>query len=157
MAIVPLSDFNRMIVSEMPRLRRYCISLCRNIDDGEDLMQDALMKAMLYRANFEAGTRIGAWLSVIARNSFLQGLRKIREILPDDGLPNAVADIPSPDGAIDAKRMLAKLPTLSPPRREILVMIGDEVSYEDIAAKLNIPMGTVKSRAARGRNDLRAI
>jgi RNA polymerase sigma-70 factor (ECF subfamily) len=145
--------------------------LTRNPTEAEDLVQDALVKAMRARDQFRAGTNLKAWLFKILTNTFINKYRR-------GGLERSVLDGPDADpladGWVSASTMrqlrdpeqLALLPivegevrraldALSPEFRLAVVLCDvEEFSYEEIADIMGCPIGTVMSRLHRGRKQL---
>ncbi len=145
----------------LPRLRRFAYGLTGSIDEGDDLVQITCERAIRNIDTWQVGTRLDSWMYRIARNQFLNQVRagKTR------GLRLEVADIDRHnyvDGArameaqltLDAVRDLtARLPE---EQRSILLLVCVEgLSYKEVSAVLDIPMGTVTSRLARARAALK--
>jgi RNA polymerase sigma-70 factor (ECF subfamily) len=142
--------------------------LTRNPTEAEDLVQDALVKAMRARAQFQAGTNLKAWLFRILTNTFINKYRR-------GGLERSVLEGPDADpladGWVSASTMrslrdpeqIALLPIVEgevrraldalPPEFRLAVVLCDveEFSYEEIADIMGCPIGTVMSRLHRGR------
>jgi RNA polymerase sigma-70 factor (ECF subfamily) len=146
--------FQRDLVALIPFLRAFSRSLCGNRDLGEDIAQEALSKAWRSRDRFEPGTNLKAWLFTILRNEFFSQRRRAwRETNWDEA---KAARIPAPRDAqlwslelSDATHALHELPDY---QREALVLVAaGGVSYTDAARICGVPVGTVKSRVARGR------
>src|SRR5215813_14076274 len=74
------------MLAAVPSLRAYAISLCRNVDHADDLVQETLLRAWAHVDSFEAGTNMSAWLFTILRNAFRSEYRKRRrEVADSDG------------------------------------------------------------------------
>ena len=144
--------------------------LTRNPDDAEDVVQEAYLRAFLYFDGFKGGDA-RPWLLAIVRHTAFTWLRK-RGLVLDPGLGEEIADdrdgiagdcepIGNPETLLmreaTRERMQAALEALPCEFREVLVLRElEELSYKEIAAVVDIPMGTVMSRLARGRKLLRA-
>ena len=138
--------------------------LCGRPNEAEDLVQTALVRVERGLANYEPGNLRG-WLSRITTNVFLdEARRKSRrpvQALPED--PDRVlAGAPPADEALDAADLPAYLQeairSLAPDYRVVLVLcdvVG--MTYPEIAASLDIPVGTVRSRLHRGRSAMRDL
>ena len=129
------------ILTELPRLRRYARALVGDRAAADDLVQDTLERAW---------TRIAQWRA----GSDLRGLaiRAIDDV--DFAVPTRATQS---DGLeiIDLEAALAQLPE---EQRTVLLLVAlEEMRYEEVAATLAIPVGTVMSRLSRGRERLRLI
>ncbi len=136
--------------------------LTGNHDDSQDLVQEVLLRVRRGLATYQPGSMEG-WLSRITTNAFLDDVRRKKrrpvEALPDDAervLPGALPADEAldaanlPDHVQDAVRALA-------PDYRAAVVLCDVVGmpYDEIAASLGVPIGTVRSRIHRGRSQLR--
>ena len=130
---------------------------------AEDATQQAFLKAWLHLASYQPRASLRAWLSRIAINSGLDVLRREKRIIPDEALIGECMDTqPGPESVlIEKQQALAiqnALLALNETNRSVLVLreYGD-LSYQEIAAALNIPLGTVMSRLNTARKQLRMI
>ena len=145
------------LVDHLPALRAFALSLTRESASADDLVQDTIVKAWTNIEKFHAGTNLRAWLFTILRNTFYSARRKTRrEVSDTDGIHAArQATRPEHDGRLamnDFRTAFAKLPD---EQREALVMVGASgFSYEEAAEMTGVAVGTVKSRANRGRRRL---
>ena len=154
------SRFEDAILEATPFLRAFARTLCHQPEMAEDLAQDALLKAWQCRDQFQPGTNLRAWLATILRNRFYSLGRRRKwhadydqEVIertlvaPDD--PQSVVELE------DVRRALAMLPDF---QREALILVGaGGMSYEEVAQIAGCPLGTVKSRVRRARDELQAI
>ena len=147
------------ILTELPRLRRYARALVGDRAAADDLVQDTLERAWTRIAQWRAGSDLRAWLFSIMHNLRVDQLRRpglaIRAI--DDADFAVPTRATQSDGleVIDLETALARLPE---EQRAVLLLVAlEELRYEDIAATLAIPVGTVMSRLSRGRERLRLI
>jgi RNA polymerase sigma-70 factor (ECF subfamily) len=156
-----MADIRSRLVEEIPRLRRYARTLTRDITAADDLVQDCLTRALSKSHLWQEGSDLRAWLFTILHNQYVNQVRRsVREgtaaALTEDepGLTGA----PSQDKRIelrDLERALAKLPD---EQRSALLLVGMEgMQYEEVAAVLDVPVGTVRSRLSRGREALRQL
>ncbi len=146
-----------LLVPEIPYLRRYARALTRNAADADDLVQNALMRAVANFDRFEEGTNLRAWLLTIVHNVFIDGTRKVkRERESNDmaeqrmsGLytsPNQIANLQI--GELEGA--LARLPE---EQRITLILVAlEDMSYEEAAKVTGVPVGTVRSRLSRARH-----
>jgi RNA polymerase sigma-70 factor (ECF subfamily) len=148
------------IVLHLKPMRAFALSLTRDMSRADDLVQDTVVKAWTNIEKFEPGTNMRAWLFTILRNTFYSERRKARrEVADSEGvLTEQIAEKPSHDGRLalaDFRRAFEKLPD---EQREALILVGAEgFSYEDAAAMCGCAVGTIKSRANRGRRRLAEI
>ncbi|RAK60861.1 RNA polymerase subunit sigma-70 [Phenylobacterium hankyongense] len=152
--------FEAELLDAVPFLRAFGRTLCGDPEQAEDLAQDAVVKALQNRAQFQPGSNLRAWLATILRNLFYSASRRRKFhgeynpefaertlVAPDD--PCAVAELE------DVRRALAMLPAF---QREALILVGaGGMSYEEAAQIAGVPLGTVKSRVRRARDELQAI
>jgi RNA polymerase sigma-70 factor (ECF subfamily) len=145
------------LVSAIPALRAFAVSLCGNPDRADDLVQETLMKAWVGMASFTEGSNLTAWLFTILRNIYYSDYRKRRRETADpDGVMAArlVAPAAQPGHMdfLDFRVALQKLPL---DQREALILIGASgLSYDEAAAICGCAPGTMKSRVNRARNRL---
>jgi len=145
------------MVSAIPNLRAFAVSLTGDPQRANDLVQDTLLKAWANRDKFEIGTNLKAWLFTILRNTFFSDHRRRRREVQDcDGV--AAGQLVSPPeqyGHLDLADFRKALAQLPPDQREALLLIGAEgFSYEEAAAIAGCAVGTVKSRVNRARGRL---
>jgi RNA polymerase sigma-70 factor (ECF subfamily) len=150
-------DFIDGVLACLTSLRAFAISLTRDVDQAEDLVQETVLRAITKQEQFQAGTCLQAWLFTILRNHFFSAHRRsMREEEDADGSYAAamvcVADQEDKIMIQDVAAALSKLPQL---QREAIVLVGAEgLSYEEAAQALGCAIGTIKSRVSRARNCL---
>jgi len=138
--------------------------LCGNHDDAQDLVQEVLVRVQRGLVTYQPGSLEG-WLSRIATNAFLDDVRRRRR-RPVDLLPehDAIERAAPTSVAADEQLALDTLPEhvqdairALPEEYRVAVVLCDVVGlpYDDIAAALDVPVGTVRSRIHRGRARLR--
>ena len=146
----------------LPRLRVQARRLCLSDSDALDLVQDTLVRALVYERSFEPGTNLHAWLSQILRSVFVSRYRRSKrerralERLtydPHSWPHREPAAALAPLGA-RTKVALAELP--DPFRRVVELVDLAGLEYIDAARELAVPVGTVMSRLYRGRRILAA-
>ncbi|MET0940546.1 MAG: sigma-70 family RNA polymerase sigma factor [Mesorhizobium sp.] len=150
------------ILAEIPRLRRYARALLRDRDAADDLVQDSLERALTRLDNWRTGENPRRWLFTIMHHLFVDQMRKVSRRGKDSALPQEAAEaiaIPAPQHDSFAVRdILDALDAISPERRAAITLVAVEgFSYAEAANILGIPAGTLMSRIARGRDDLRAL
>lgn len=148
------------ILSAVPALRAFAMSLSGNPDRADDLVQETMLKAWAHRDSFTPGTNVSAWLFTILRNVFYSEHRKRRREVEDaDGqMASRLATHPSQDGHMDLADFLIALQQLLPDQREAVILIGGSgLSYEEAAQICGCAVGTIKSRVNRARTRLAEI
>lgn len=149
--------FRDDLIGMVPRLRRYALSLTHDSIEADDLVQMTLLKAWEFRARFEPGSNLVAWLFTILRNGHINGRRKYwREIADPDGTHAGTLSEPAAqEHTIDLRDLQQALERLDVAHREALTLVAVEgLTYEAAAAIIGCPPGTVKSRVSRARDRL---
>jgi RNA polymerase sigma-70 factor, ECF subfamily len=142
------------IVTHLPALRAFAVSLTRNGSQADDLVQDTIVKAWKNFDKFQPGTNMRAWLFTILRNTFYSAMRKSRREVADvDGAMAAtLAEKPHHDGRLAMADFEKAFATLPEEQREALILVGASgFSYEEAAETCGVAVGTIKSRVNRGR------
>ena len=148
------------MVSFLPRMRRFARSLARHPDRADDLVQAGCQRALERLNQVREGTRLDSWLYRIIYTSWIDKLRRGRTrsanlvVLTAEDLP-AAGDAKTGNDlatALDIKSALNKLPAEH--HAAITLVSVEGYSYEEAAAVLDIPVGTVASRVARARTML---
>ena len=145
------------IVLHLPALRAFALSLTRNPDRADDLVQDTVEKAWHHIASFTPGSNLRGWLCTIMRNAYFSDFRKWRrEVADPDGVFVARLSVrPAHDDALAFREFLAAFAKLTPEHREILTLVGAlGFSYDEAAEVTTLALGTVKSRLSRARTIL---
>ena len=145
------------LISAIPKLRAFAMSLCGNLDRADDLVQETLVKAWGKLETFVEGTNLTAWLFTILRNNFYSEYRKRRrEVADSDGAMVAkLATAPTQNAHMDFLDFRTALQKLPVDQREALILIGAAgLSYEEAAAVCGCAIGTMKSRVHRARSQL---
>ena len=147
------------ILTELPRLRRYARALVGDRAAADDLVQDTLERAWSRFAQWRAGSDLRAWLFSIMHNLRVDQLRRPGlNALPMDDEELMVPTRATQSDHLEVVDLEAALARLPEEQRAVLLLVAlEDMSYEEVAAALGIPMGTVMSRLARGRERLRLI
>ena len=144
------------LLAAMPRLRAFAISLCRNGDHADDLVQDTLLRACANIMSFTPGTNMLAWLCTIMKNHFFSECRRRRK--PFESIEehaDSVVSKPAQVAHAECNELWTALDKLEPRQREVLIMIGASgLSYDEAAKMCGCPTGTIKSRVYRARAEL---
>jgi RNA polymerase sigma-70 factor (ECF subfamily) len=150
-------SFANGIMTSLSSLRSFAISLTRNVDQAEDLVQETVLRAINKQDKFEPGTNLRAWLFTIMRNLFCSACRKTKHEVEDvDGsFAATMISIPHHDGRIMLRHLAAALAKLPEGQREAIMLVGAEgMSYEAAAQVLGCAVGTIQSRVNRARSRL---
>jgi RNA polymerase sigma-70 factor (ECF subfamily) len=145
------------IITYIPALRAFALSLCRNADRADDLVQDTLVRAWTHFGSFAPGSHMRSWLFTILRNGFYSDLRKTRREVPDPegAFVARLVVAPSHDCALALSEFKRAFARLTPEHREVLTLVGAMgFSYEEAAEITQLAVGTVKSRVSRARDVL---
>ena len=150
-------DERHAIVDLIPRLRRYARALVGDRAAADDLVQDTLERAWTKFHLYRHGTDLRAWMFTVMHNVHVNRIRAQRptDVLADD-MPEMVQRAAQGDSLTvrDLDRALASLPA---EQREVLLLVAlEDMSYDEAARTLGIPIGTVMSRLSRARERLRA-
>jgi len=154
-----MDDDTIQFIACIPRLRRYARALVGNRAEADDLVQDTMERGWSRLASWQRDGDMRAWLFSIMHNLYVDQARKART--PTESLDE---NMPEPSGnasqadLLEVRDMEAALRLLPAEQREILLLVAlEEMTYEEIATALQIPVGTVMSRLSRGRERLRAL
>jgi RNA polymerase sigma-70 factor (ECF subfamily) len=155
----PSEEIGERIVELLPRLRRFARSLSRNQHDADDLVQSGIERAWRHLEQFRPEANLASWMFGILKNAWLDNLRMRRRrgevALPDDsGEHPAVSPVDSNTEMWSVSEAMSKLPEEQ--RMAVALVLVEGLSYKEAAEVLEIPMGTLTSRLARGRTALAA-
>jgi RNA polymerase sigma factor (sigma-70 family) len=152
-----MNEAQRM-VELIPRLRRYARALVGDRSAADDLVQDTLERAWAKLHLYRRGTDLRAWLFTVMHNVHVNKVRAARatDSLEDD-MPELAQRAAQGDALLvrDMERSIARLPAEQ--RAVLLLVTLEEMSYDDVARTLGIPIGTVMSRLSRAREKLRSM
>jgi RNA polymerase sigma-70 factor, ECF subfamily len=151
------ADPRDALVTHLPSLRAFSMSLTRNRSAADDLVQDTIIKAWTNIDKFAVGSNLQAWLFTILRNTYYSSLRKHRrEVSDPEGIhAQGLFVKPDHDGRLAYGDFQRAFDQLSPEHREVLTLVGASgFSCEEAAAMMGVAVGTVKSRASRARKKL---
>ena len=153
-----MQDERDRLIACIPRLRRYARALLGDRTGADDLVQDTMERGWKKLSTWQRGSDMRAWLFGIMHNLHVDQVRK--PSLPteelDEDTPLPVSHQSLSDG-LEMRDLDTALRSLPPEQREILLLVAlEEMSYEEVAATLGLPLGTVMSRLSRARQKLRA-
>lgn len=152
------------LLAAIPRLRRYARVLTGDSVRADDLVQETLARAWEKRRLWAAGSDLRAWMFTIMHNLFMNQRpaadRDAQNLSIDDtgssGIAYQLPVRPNQQTRVELLEVLRELERLPADQREVLVLAAvEEMRYEEIAAILGIPVGTVMSRLSRAREKLR--
>ena len=149
------------LVAETGKLQKFALRLTHNREDADDLVQSTCLRALEKTDCFADGTNLFGWTSKIMYNIFVSGYHRRTkfgtQFDPEEALEK-VAVAPTQDVDAELADVQRAINQLSADHREILVLICvKDMRYEEVAGKLQIPVGTVRSRLSRAREQLLAI
>ncbi|MBV8502441.1 MAG: sigma-70 family RNA polymerase sigma factor [Paucibacter sp.] len=158
-----VDELRQGIAALLPQLRRFARTLAWQREDADDLVQVALERALKAEEQWQSGTRLDAWLYRIMKNAWIDELRsrgRQREVMVDvdvEELSETVGQ--SQTGAVITRlavhKAMARLPEEQ--RLAVSLVLVEGLSYKEAAETLEIPIGTLTSRLARGREALQAV
>lgn len=153
-------DLGEQIVQLLPRLRRFARSLANNVQDADDLVQLAIERALSHSDQLRPEARLSSWMFGILRNAWIDESRsrgrRTRLFAPQE-LGENVADpgAGSPADALSVQDAVARLPV---EQREVIgLVLVEGLSYKEAADIIGVPVGTITSRLARGRDSLQTM
>lgn len=151
------------IAALLPRLRRFARALTGQAADADDVVQIALERALMRAEQFAPGTRLDSWLYAIVRNAWIDEARartrrakvfaaaELGERVGNDGEAEMLA-------RLEAKDVWQAMAALPQEQREAVALVCVEgLAYREAAAALGVPIGTLTSRLARGREALQRM
>ena len=141
-------------------IRRLFVQRLGSDRDADDLLQETFIKVYINIHRYSPEFTFGQWVYTIARNTFIDFVRRRQEDLPfDEKFSAPVSSAPTPEERFINLQQRAQIENylgrLTPRYRRLIVMrFFDEYSYEEIADKLSLPLGTVKTQIHRAREQM---
>jgi RNA polymerase sigma factor (sigma-70 family) len=152
--------FGAALEQHIPALRRYAFALLREHEGADDLVQDCLERALSRWRLRRPDGDLRAWLFTILRNLYINSYNTRRRRgtpLPLD-VVQPPTSAPAQERGLDLHDVLTALDHLPEEQKSLLLLIGvEDLSYDDAARVLGVPVGTIMSRLSRGRQRLRAV
>ena len=148
------------LIELLPRLRRFARNLTRHPDDADDLVQIALERALMRCEQWDSNARLDSWMFGIIRHAWIDELRsskrrglqldvdELREVIVDS---NNAAEME----VMSVQAAMARLPEEQ--RTAVSLVLVEGLSYKEAAQVMEVPIGTLTSRLARGREALQAL
>lgn len=153
-----MDEFGAQVSAVIPRLRRYARALTGDTLTADDLVQDTLERALAKRHLWRQGSDLRAWMFTIMHNVFVNQ-RRARSAEATVALEDDANELPAQASSVDLLEVgdidgaIRRLPV---EQREVLLLIAlEQLSYEEAAQTLGIPVGTVMSRLHRARERVR--
>lgn len=156
-------DFDLTIKGELFPLRNFALSLTRNLEDANDLVQETVLKAYKYREKFQPDTNIRAWMFTILRNTFINEYRRKarRNTFLDSTEDTYFLDLPSHKTENEGEQSFLRrdlessVGDLPSNLRVPFILNAEGFKYHEIAEKMKVPIGTIKTRIFTAKRILR--
>ncbi|MGQ0525885.1 MAG: RNA polymerase sigma factor [Betaproteobacteria bacterium] len=155
-----MDDYGYLIEQQIPRLRRYARALTGDRVVADDLVQDTLERAWSKLHLWRRGSDLRAWLFTVMHNVYVNQLRSRAgyAVVPLDENEPILLDHAAPSDRLEIRDLDIALRKLPDEQREVLLLVGlEQLSYDETARALGIPIGTVMSRLSRARERLRRL
>ena len=160
------NDAAHLVVQHIPRLRRYARALTGDVNRADDLVQDSLERAWSRMHLWQGEGDMRAWLFTIMHNIYVNNVRKYAR--EPSLVPISETDQPSNqamatglaehEAQLELRDLKTAIENLPDAQREVILLVGlEQLSYQEVAAILEIPIGTVMSRLSRARERLRGM
>jgi len=157
--------FHQLVMQHRVRLQRFVVHHIGHHDDADDIAQHAFLEAARSIGRFRGDSELSTWLYGIAmnlvRNYLNRAPHRVHHFETDDSLATMPSQTGDPSDLVATQQVLRSLveslAELPAGMREVLILVAvEECSYEDTAAILSLPVGTVRSRLSRARAALKA-
>ncbi|WP_343035113.1 RNA polymerase sigma factor [Parasulfitobacter algicola] len=154
-------QFKADMISLLPRLGRFALSLTRSKPDADDLLQDACSTALSKWTQYDPAHPMDRWMFRIIRNTWISEIRKRKVRVGQGQVPADETDElrveNTADDTILAKQVQGKVANLPAELSQPLMLVCAEgYSYQEVSDLLDVPIGTVMSRIHRARKTLAA-
>ena len=153
--------FTIELVALQSRLEKYAMSLTSDYDDAQDLVQETLLKALTYQNKYQKNTNLRAWVFTIMKNTFINTYRKTikHEAISNSAdenqhLINSYSAQVAPESDYFHRELYREINALDADFRIPFKMYAVGYKYKEIADRLNLKLGTVKSRIFLSRQKL---
>jgi len=154
-----VSGFGGELELHIASMRRYAHALARDRSDADDLVQEALMRAVARADTFKTGTNLRAWLFTILHNvhvNRVRGRSSRGDEVPLEDVEDRLVVPPRQEEAVELREMMRVVRSLPDEQRGVLLLVAVEgLKYDEVAKVLGVPIGTVMSRLSRAREAVR--
>ena len=158
-------QFQKKLLSMQENMMNFALMLTANRDDAQDLMQDTTLKVLDNQEKFVDNINFKGWVLTVMRNIFINNYHKIvrTQTVVDQGVDLYNLDVvndsgfDSPDGAYQIQEITNAINGLNDELKVPFSMFLSGYKYNEIADKLNVPLGTVKSRIFFARQELQKV
>jgi len=152
-----LAQTQEQLIELLPRLRRFARTLAHNPHDADDLVQVAIERALMRLDQWRPGSRLDSWMFGIIKNAWIDEVRSRRRrqsVLAPEEAGEHVADFASEAHIhrLSLEAALAQLPDEQ--RLAVALVLVEGLAYKEAAEVMDVPIGTLTSRLARGREAL---
>lgn len=155
-----IEQIRDLIVSLLPRLRRFARTLTRNVHDADDLVQLSVERALLRHEQWRPDARFESWMFGIMRNAWIDEVRarhRRGQVLAPEESGEHVGDRSS-EARVDAMAVQSAMNELPDEQRlAVALVLVEGLSYKEAADVMEVPIGTLTSRLARGRETLQRL
>ena len=155
-----MANFEKLMTEQIPRLRRYARALVHDVHRADDLVQDCLERAWNKQHLWDSAQPIRPWMFTIMHNIYANAARSYNrgpQVVPLEETTELQSG-DNQDGQLAIRDLERALPLLEDNAREVILLVGlEQLSYKEVAAVLNLPIGTVMSRLSRARERLTDI
>jgi RNA polymerase sigma-70 factor, ECF subfamily len=153
-------NIQEQIVALLPRLRRFARNLVRTPHDADDMVQIAVERALLRLDQWRSDARLDSWLFKILRNAWIDEMRsrgrRAKIFMPEEAGENVgEASMEREIERLSVEAALSRLP--QDQRLAVSLVLVEGLAYKDAADVLDVPIGTLTSRLARGRDALQEM
>lgn len=155
--------FEHLFTRYREAIRQLLQQRAGSLDDADDLLQETFVKVYLHLESYNHQYTFGQWVYTIARNTFIDYVRRRQEELPiDERFKAPASSTPTPEESVIRRQQRDQiehiLSALRPQYRRLIEMrFFEEYTYEEIAEKLQMPMGTIKTQIHRAREQMCAL
>jgi len=157
------SELRRGITELLPRLRRFGAALTGSQDEGDDVVQAAIERALSKSEHWQQGTRLDSWMFKIMQNHWKDRIRKLKH-----DRKKQILEVATSDQIVDGRKVTETMLMLTKAREQFALLPDDQRSvlalvvidghsYQEAADLLEIPIGTLMSRLYRAREALRSM